>query len=96
MLLNRSESHRAEEGAGDANRRCEVEWDRTLTVRLKAMWYASKRAIPHMIRAGGGAIVTTSSVHSLVGFPEYPAYAASYINGISLVANGGWSISARA
>ena len=55
----------------------EREWGRTLRVGVTAYWLASKLAIPHMIRAGGGVIVNTSSVVSLRGFPLHPAYGAS-------------------
>jgi len=61
----------------DAVEQTEAEWDRTMAVCIKATWYASKLAIPQMIRAGGGAIVTTSSVHSLVSFPKHPGYDAA-------------------
>jgi NAD(P)-dependent dehydrogenase (short-subunit alcohol dehydrogenase family) len=55
----------------------EAEWDRTMAVIVKGAWYASKLAIPHLLRAGGGAIVNTASVHSVVSFPGYPAYDAA-------------------
>jgi NAD(P)-dependent dehydrogenase (short-subunit alcohol dehydrogenase family) len=61
----------------DAVEHTEEEWDRTMAVCLKATWYTSKLAIPEMLRAGGGAIVNTASVHSLIGFPKYPGYDAA-------------------
>ena len=61
----------------DAVEQTEEEWDRAMAVCLKATWYASKLAIPHMVRGGGGAIVNTSSVHSLISFPKHPGYDAA-------------------
>jgi NAD(P)-dependent dehydrogenase (short-subunit alcohol dehydrogenase family) len=55
----------------------EEEWDRTMAVIVKGAWYACKLAIPHLLRAGGGAIVNTASVHSTVSFQGYPAYDAA-------------------
>ena len=61
----------------DAVEQTEEEWDRTMAVCLKAIWYTSKLALPHMIRAGAGAIVNTASVHSLRSFPKHPGYDAA-------------------
>lgn len=61
----------------DAVEHTEEEWDRTMAVCLKATWYASKLVIPHLLQAGGGAIVNTASVHSLIGFPKHPGYDAA-------------------
>ncbi len=51
-------------------------WDRTLAVNLRGAMLGCKHAIPHM-RAGGGAIVMTSSVSALVGEQAHVAYACS-------------------
>jgi NAD(P)-dependent dehydrogenase (short-subunit alcohol dehydrogenase family) len=37
-------------------------WDRELAVTLKTGFLGMKAAIPHMLKAGGGAIVNTSSI----------------------------------
>src|SRR3954453_6600647 len=42
----------------------EEAWDRTMAVNLKGMFLFAKAVIPHMIAAGGGAIVKTASVSS--------------------------------
>ncbi|MBI4551677.1 MAG: SDR family oxidoreductase [Candidatus Latescibacteria bacterium] len=55
----------------------EADWDRTLDVCLKAIYLGCKHAIPAMRQSGGGAIVNTASVHSLVGFRQYAAYDAA-------------------
>ena len=52
----------------------EADWDRTLNVGLKAVFLAAKHGIPVMRQTGGGAIVNTASVHSLVGFAGATAY----------------------
>jgi NAD(P)-dependent dehydrogenase (short-subunit alcohol dehydrogenase family) len=59
---------------------CDLEeagWDRTLEVCLKALYLGCKFAIPAMKASGGGAIVNTASVHSLVSFNGYAAYDAA-------------------
>lgn len=55
----------------------EADWHRVLDVNLGGAWRGMKYAIPAMLRAGGGAIVTVSSVQSLVGLRSWAAYAAS-------------------
>lgn len=52
----------------------EDEWDRTMNVCLKGFWLAARAVLPHMLAAGGGCIVNTGSVHSLVGFANNTAY----------------------
>ena len=55
----------------------EANWDRTIAINLKGVWLCMKYEIPHMLEQGGGAIVNTSSVAGLVGFPNLPAYVAT-------------------
>jgi NAD(P)-dependent dehydrogenase (short-subunit alcohol dehydrogenase family) len=54
-------------------------WDLALDVNVRAMYLVSRAAVPHMRRAGGGAIVNISSVSAFRGSVERPshAYAAS-------------------
>lgn len=59
---------------GSATELDEAGWDLTLNVGLKAVFLASKYGIPAMRRTGGGAIINTGSVHSLVGFATCTAY----------------------
>jgi NAD(P)-dependent dehydrogenase (short-subunit alcohol dehydrogenase family) len=59
-----------------ANMTVEV-WDRTLAVNLRGPMLGIKHALPHMIDAGGGAIVTTSSLAGQMGDTSRPAYGAS-------------------
>ncbi|KPI06266.1 3-oxoacyl-(acyl-carrier-protein) reductase [Actinobacteria bacterium OK074] len=52
-------------------------WRRTFDVNLLGYTLASRAAIPHLLAAGGGAIVNTSSGAGWSGSPVRPAYAAS-------------------
>lgn len=55
----------------------EADWDSAIDVNLKGIYLASKFAIPHMRRRGGGSIVNVSSSQSFLVRPNVPAYAAS-------------------
>jgi NAD(P)-dependent dehydrogenase (short-subunit alcohol dehydrogenase family) len=55
----------------------EEEWDRVMAINVKSVFLLSKFAIPHMERAGGGAIVNTSSGWGLVGGRRAISYCAS-------------------
>ena len=55
----------------------EDEWDAVLTTNVKGMFTLVKHAVPHMIRQGGGNIVTLGSEMGIVAVPESPAYNAS-------------------
>ncbi|MAT51016.1 MAG: short-chain dehydrogenase [Porticoccaceae bacterium] len=59
-------------------------WNRVLQVNLTSFLLGSKYAIPHMIRAGGGSIINTSSDSGLVGDLSRTAYGASKAAIISL------------
>ncbi|MBY3552115.1 SDR family oxidoreductase [Modestobacter lapidis] len=52
-------------------------WSRTLAVNLVAAANATFRAVPHLIAAGGGAVVNVSSRGAFRGEPNTPAYGAS-------------------
>jgi NAD(P)-dependent dehydrogenase (short-subunit alcohol dehydrogenase family) len=54
-------------------------WDKAQDVNVRAMYLVSRAAIPHMRRAGRGAIVNIASVSAFRGSVERPthAYAAS-------------------
>lgn len=55
----------------------EADWDRVHDVNLKAPWLWSKHVIPHLLAAGGGAIVFTGSTSGMVGYPGVIAYTSS-------------------
>ena len=52
-------------------------FDQIMNVNVKGVWLSMKYEIPEMIRAGGGAIVNTSSGAGVVGYPQQPIYIAS-------------------
>ena len=52
-------------------------WARILAVNLVAAANATFRAVPHLIAAGGGAVVNVSSRGAFRGEPGMPAYGAS-------------------
>ncbi len=55
----------------------EAEWDRVMSINVKAAFLAIKHVVPHMRRSGGGAILNTGSIGSLVGQLHTPVYIAS-------------------
>jgi meso-butanediol dehydrogenase / (S,S)-butanediol dehydrogenase / diacetyl reductase len=55
----------------------EDDWDRTLAVNLKGVFLGCKYGIPAMLQSGGGSIINTGSVNSLVAEPYLSAYCAS-------------------
>lgn len=52
----------------------EQDWDEVFASSVKAAYLGSKYALPHLIRAGGGAIINTASVHGLLGESAGAAY----------------------
>lgn len=55
----------------------EESFDQVISVNLKSVFLGMKHAIPIMLKTGGGSIVNTASMASLVAFPNMPAYCAS-------------------
>jgi len=56
----------------------ESDWDLVIDITLKGVWLSMKYEIPHLLNAGGGAIVNTASIFGLVGSPNTtPAYVAA-------------------
>jgi NAD(P)-dependent dehydrogenase (short-subunit alcohol dehydrogenase family) len=51
--------------------------ERTIAVNLKGVIYGCRAAIPHMLAMGGGSIINTGSVNSLVSEPFLSIYAAT-------------------
>lgn len=52
----------------------EDDWHATFAINLTSMFYLCQAAIPHMIAAGGGAIVNTASQWGLHPAPAHIAY----------------------
>ena len=61
----------------DAIAMTEAEWDAFFAVDLKAAWLCAKHVLPHMLAAGGGAIVNVSSIHAVVTRDRFFPYAAA-------------------
>jgi NAD(P)-dependent dehydrogenase (short-subunit alcohol dehydrogenase family) len=53
------------------------QWERTIAVNLSGAFYCMRAEHPHLLAAGGGAIVNTASVLSVVASPANPAYVAA-------------------
>ncbi|WJR66448.1 SDR family oxidoreductase [Neorhizobium sp. CSC1952] len=49
-------------------------WDQSQAINLKQMFFVSQAAVPHLRKAGGGAIVNFSSIAYLLNMGEMPAY----------------------
>ncbi len=64
-------------GRAGVEQMTESEWDRTIDVDLKGTWLGMKMCIPAIRRAGGGAIVNTSSNYAIVGSGRAASYHAA-------------------
>jgi meso-butanediol dehydrogenase/(S,S)-butanediol dehydrogenase/diacetyl reductase len=53
------------------------QWRRVIAVDLHSVFYGCRAAIPHLRRAGGGAIVNTASISGLAGDMGFAAYNAA-------------------
>jgi len=53
------------------------QWTETIATNLSGTWWCIRAALPAMVEAKAGRIVTVSSEIGLIGFPTYAAYAAS-------------------
>lgn len=72
---------------GDVTQCTNENWDRTINVNLRGIWWCMKYEIPEIIKAGGGDIVNSSSIAGMVAFPGLPAYVASKHGVIGLTKN---------
>ena len=52
-------------------------WRDTIDINLTGVWNTLRAGTPHLINAGGGAMVATSSTLGIVGRPFFTAYVAS-------------------
>lgn len=59
-------------------------WDMSLRVMLTAAMYGMKAAIPHMLKQGGGSIISTSSIYGHVASPGNAPYATAKAGLINL------------
>ena len=59
-------------------------WDRVLAVNLRGPFLCARAALPHLMAAGGGAIVNVASTYGLIGAPLSAAYCASKAGVVNL------------
>jgi NAD(P)-dependent dehydrogenase (short-subunit alcohol dehydrogenase family) len=50
------------------------QWDRLIAVNLSSVFYGCKAALPHMIKAKGGAIINMASAQGHIGLDGWTAY----------------------
>jgi NAD(P)-dependent dehydrogenase (short-subunit alcohol dehydrogenase family) len=74
LLVNSAGIAPAEGGVTDC---APEQWDAVMAVNLRGTFLTARRVLPHMIAAGGGAVVNLSSVFGFRGVPGECAYAAS-------------------
>jgi NAD(P)-dependent dehydrogenase (short-subunit alcohol dehydrogenase family) len=65
----------------------EADWDRVLSINLKAVFQASQVFTRHMVAAGGGAILNIGSVTSHLPLSRVFAYGCSKAGVINLTKN---------
>jgi NAD(P)-dependent dehydrogenase (short-subunit alcohol dehydrogenase family) len=70
-------------------------WRRVMAVNLDGPMFAMRAAIPHMLKAGGGAIVNIASIAGLGGGAAGAAYTASKHALIGLTLNTAWMYAKR-
>ena len=72
-------------GKGAVTEVTEELWDRVMAVNLKSIFLASRHAVPHMERGGGGSIVCIASVAGFTGEKGQVAYNTSKHGVVGLV-----------
>lgn len=53
------------------------QWDRTMDINARGVWFLTKYAVPEMKKSGGGSIINISSAYGIRGVPGFAAYCAS-------------------
>jgi 2-hydroxycyclohexanecarboxyl-CoA dehydrogenase len=72
---------------GDLLALTDADWDLTFTVNVDALFHLCRAVLPHMITAGGGAIVNTASQWGLHPVPGHIAYNVSKAAVVSFTQN---------
>ena len=62
---------------GDVTETDEATWDRAFAVNVKSMYLTCHHGVPHMIKRGGGSIITVASVQATSNTPNVCAYAST-------------------
>ncbi|MGZ4753712.1 MAG: SDR family NAD(P)-dependent oxidoreductase [Acidimicrobiia bacterium] len=85
VLVNNAVANTVDETDGPVTELSTAAWEASLRVNLTAPMWLSRRAIPHMVEAGHGAIVNISSRQAERSSPGLSAYAASKsgLNGLT-------------
>ena len=52
-------------------------YDEMFDLNIKGYFFCARAAVPLMLEAGGGSIVSITSIHGHAGFPRHAAYAAT-------------------
>lgn len=60
------------------------DWDPVMSIDLMGVWLCIKHQIPHLLRAGGGAIVNTASNAGKAGVPHLAPYGVAKAGVINL------------
>jgi len=68
-------NHAGIPGPGKLEDTEEADFEKSLNVNLKGGFFATKFAVPHMKKAGGGSIIFTASTSALRASPWSPSYA---------------------
>jgi NAD(P)-dependent dehydrogenase (short-subunit alcohol dehydrogenase family) len=71
------------------------DWQRVIGINLSGVFYCMKYQIPHMLEAGGGAIVNMASILGSVGFQAAAAYVAAKHGVLGLTKNAALEYSAQ-
>lgn len=66
----------AKAAVGPISEHSTAEWRRSTAVNLDSVFFASRAAIPHMRKQGGGVIVNIASISGMAGDGAYPSYCA--------------------
>ena len=61
-------------GAGSLDKTTEADFDRQIAIHVKGGFFGAKHVLPHMIKAGGGAVLFTSSISGEKASPASPSY----------------------
>ncbi len=62
---------------GNVEQITEAQWDETFNINVRGLWLLSRAVLPHMRKAGGGAIINVASVLGINGARNRASYAPS-------------------